>query len=67
MYRGLKQDEYDWLQRLYRAVDECWGDLSEWERRFMENRIEAFRRYGMKTRISRRQWDIIARISEKIL
>jgi hypothetical protein len=64
---GLTQKEFDYLQRIEREIDKVWNDLNSWEQRFMENRIEAFRMYGMKTRISRAQWDIIDRISEKII
>jgi len=67
MNLGLKQDEYDWMKRLEAAVDKGWDELSEWEQRFLENRLEAFRQYGMRTRISKAQWNIIGRISEKIL
>ena len=64
---ALTQKEFDWMKRLEQEIDRVWEDLSEWERRFMENRIEAFRQYGIKTRISKAQWNIIARISEKII
>jgi len=67
MNTGLKPDEYDWMKRLEAGIDKAWHELTEWEQRFMENRLEAFRRYGVKTRISKAQWKIIDRISEKIL
>jgi hypothetical protein len=64
---GLTQKEFDWMKRIEGEIDKVWADLSTWEQRFMENRIEAFRKYGMKTRISKPQWGIIAKISEKII
>lgn len=67
MDRGLTQKEFDWMQRLEREIDKAWDDLNDWEKKFMENRLEAFRQYGMRTRISKAQWRIIARISEKII
>jgi len=67
MNQGLTQKEFDWMKRLEAATDECWDELTAWDQRFMENRLEAFRQYGMKTRISKAQWNIIDRISEKIL
>ena len=67
MPAGLTQKEFDWLQRIEKEIDKVWKDLNNWEKRFMENRLEAFRQYGMKTRISKAQWIIIDRISEKII
>lgn len=67
MNLGLTQKEFDWMKRIEREIDKVWNDLTPWEQKFMENRLEAFRQYGMKTRISKAQWTIIDRISEKII
>lgn len=67
MREGLSQKEFDWMKRIESEIDKAWDDLNAWEQRFMENRLEAFRQYGMRTRISKAQWNIIARISEKII
>jgi hypothetical protein len=65
--RPLTDKEYDWLKRLEAAADKFWNDLTDWERGFLENRLEAFRRFGRKTWFSAKQWQIIDKISEKIL
>ena len=59
--------EFAWIQRLEKEVDKVWDDLTEWEQRFMEDLLERFRRWGQRTMISPKQWEIITRISEKII
>lgn len=63
----MDEKEYAWLQRLEKGIDAAWDDLTEWEQRFMENLLERFRRWGRKTKVSPKEWGIIARISEKIV
>lgn len=65
--RTLTDEEFDWMKRLEAAADKFWGELTEWEKGFLENRLEAFRRFGRKTWFSAKQWQIIDKISEKIL
>jgi Zn-dependent oligopeptidase len=67
MSLGLTQKEFDWMKRIEKEIDKVWTDLNPWEQRFMENRIEDFRKYGMKLRMSKAQWNVIDRISEKII
>jgi len=55
------------MKRIEAAVDKVWSDLTPWEREFLENRIEAFRRFGRRTWFTPRQWEIIDKVSEKIL
>ncbi len=63
----MKQQEFDWIVKLTPAVDQHWHELTEFERRFAEDLLERFRQWGIKTLISPKQWEIITRISEKIL
>ena len=65
--KELDDKEYAWLQRLEREIDKAWDELTKWERKFMEDLLERFKKYGRKTMISPSQWGIIARISEKIV
>ena len=65
--RELTEKENDWLERIERDVDKVWDDLTAWEQRFLEDILERFRQYGIRTYISPKQWQIIARISEKIV
>jgi hypothetical protein len=67
MERVLTQNEFDWLTRIEKNVDAAWDKLTEREQRFIENLLERFRQYGMKTWISSEQWKIIAWISEKVI
>jgi hypothetical protein len=67
MNTGLTQKEFDWMIRIEAAIDNCWDDLKDWEKIFMEGILEDFRRYGMKIRLSKGQWRVLDKISEKII
>jgi hypothetical protein len=64
---GLTQKEFDWLTKLGPAVDQHLDELTGFEQTFAEAVLERFRRYGIRTLVSKRQWEIIAGISEKVL
>jgi hypothetical protein len=53
--------------KLKTAVDTHWDELTAFEQKFAEDLLERFRQWGIKTRISPKQWEIITRISEKVL
>lgn len=59
--------EFDWLNKIEKEIDKCWDDLTPWEQRFMEDLLERFKQYGQRTLISKKQWEILLRISEKIV
>ncbi len=63
----MNQKEYEWLDRLRAATDLHWKELNAWEQKFMEDLLERFRQWGIRTKISPKQWEAIANISEKIL
>ncbi len=63
----MKREEFKWLQKLDKAVDLNWDDMTEWERRFIEDILERFHQHGERTIISPKQWEIITRISEKVV
>jgi hypothetical protein len=63
----LTDKECAWLERIQREIDKAWDDLSFWEQKFTEDLLERFSRYGDLTAISKRQWEIITRISTKII
>ena len=65
--KELDDKEHAWLQRLEKNIDREWEALTGWEKKFLEDILENFRRYGRRTMISPRQWESIARISEKII
>ena len=59
--------EYAWLQKLEKEVDKHWDDLNKWEKTFVENLLERFRKWGKKMIISKREWEIITEISDKAI
>ncbi len=63
----LTQKEFDWIKRLEQAVDEYWDELTDFEKKFMEDILERFRCWGAKINITNKQWDLLTRISEKII
>lgn len=67
MSRGLTDKECAWMERIEQQIDRAWDDLTPWEQKFIEDILEKFKRYGAKTMISPKQWEIITRISEKIV
>lgn len=67
MPKNLTAKEFAWLQRIEADVDKAWDDLNGFEKRFIEDLLERFRRFGERTFISPKQWEIITRISEKII
>ena len=64
---GLTDKEFAWMERIEREIDKAWDDLTPWEQHFIEDLIEKFHKYGVKMMISPKQWEIIGRISEKII
>ncbi len=64
---ALTQKEFEWLTKLGPAVDRHWDELTGFEQKFAEDLLERFRRWGVKTIVSQKQWEIIAGISEKVL
>lgn len=63
----MDQKEYDWMNRLQASADKHWDELTDWEKKFLEDILERFRQWGKKTKITPKQWEIITRISEKII
>jgi len=55
------------MERIEKEVDKVWDDLTPWEQKFTEDLLEKFKRYGNRTMISPKQWEILTRISEKII
>ena len=67
MSHSLTDKECAWMERIEKEVDKVWDDLTPWEQKFIEDLLERFKRFGDKTTISPKQWEIITRISEKII
>ena len=62
----LTPEEYKWISFLKATIDSAWDELNDFEKKFIEDIIERFNKYSMKTIITKKQWDILTRISEKI-
>ncbi len=63
----LDNKELQWILKLKANVDKHWDELTAFEQKFMEDLLERFNKYADHTMISQGQWEIIGRISEKIL
>lgn len=63
----MTREEFDWLTKLEKEVDKHWDELNQWEQRFTESLLERFRRWGIKTKISPKEWGIITEISDKAI
>ena len=63
----LTDHECAWLERLEREIGVDGADLTPWEQGFMEDLLKRFHRYGDRTQISKKMWEIITRISEKVI
>ena len=63
----MTSKEFAWLQKLEKEVDKCWDELNNWEKTFIENLLERFRRFGSKTIISKKEWEKITEISDKAI
>lgn len=63
----MTEEEFAWMQKLAPAVDMHWNEITDWEKHFAEDILERCRIYGRRTNVSPKQWEIITRISEKVL
>lgn len=63
----MKEEEFAWIKRIEAVIDECWDVLTKWEQTFIEDFLERFRCWGKDTKVSAKQWEIIARISDKVI
>lgn len=61
------EEDQDRLERIVQDCKENEGELSQWEREFMQSWIERIEEYGIgRVRVSEKQWDILARIEDKV-
>lgn len=63
----LTDKEFAWLQKIEAEIDKAWGELTEWEKKFTEDVLERFRKYGRRLLLTKYQWEKIRQISEKII
>jgi hypothetical protein len=63
----LTDDQCAFLERMERAFSLTRNDMTPWEEKFLGDVLLRFRKYGDRTLVSRTQWEILTRISEKII
>jgi hypothetical protein len=61
----LSEDQTRWLEALFILVDNS-KDVTEWERKFVEDQKARYEEYGDKIRFSEKQMAILNRIDEKV-
>lgn len=63
----MTEEDCDRLERIVQDCKENEGELSDWERSFMQSWVERIEEYGIaRVRVSEKQWDILARIEDKV-
>jgi hypothetical protein len=62
----LKLDEPAYMVKWCASIDEGWDKLTDWEKKFAEDMVERFTQYKIYITISKKQWEIIDRIGEKV-
>jgi hypothetical protein len=62
----MQLDEVAYMVKWCASIDEDWDKLSDWEKKFSEDMVERFGKWKERTMISKKQWEIINRIGEKV-
>ena len=65
--KELSDKEFNWMKKLGKEIDKSWDDLTDWEKKFMEDILSRFSAYGKRLLISKYQREKIGQISEKII
>lgn len=65
----MTEEENDEIQVYLNAWneygDDC-DDVTDWERRFMDDQVKRYEQYGSRTRFSEKQMDVITRVYGKL-
>jgi hypothetical protein len=56
----------DQLELILNGAKEHEGELSDWERGFIQDTAERLEKYGDRVRVSDKQWAVLNRIWEKL-
>jgi hypothetical protein len=62
----LTTRDIQWLDKFRGAADEAWSSLTTWEKRFCEDVLEKYRVHKELLTLSKKQWEVISNISEKL-
>lgn len=62
----MDEEEFDRLELILNGAKEHEGELSDWERGFVQDTLERIEKYGQRTRVSEKQWAVLNRIYGKL-
>lgn len=62
----MTQDEISFLESVIEARADHGHMISEWERKFLDDQKQRYDKYGEETRMSPKQWAVIAKIADKL-
>lgn len=62
----MTEDETAFLESMFAAIDDHGHMISDWERNFMKDQKSRYEKYGDDTRMSPKQWTVIAKIADKL-
>lgn len=62
----MGDDDFDRLELILNGAQEYEGELTDWERGFIQDTLERVEKYGSRTRVSEKQWAILDRIWGKL-
>jgi len=62
----LKPDEIKFLNQLEENIDNGWKKLNPWEKTFAEDVLEKYRIQGKMFYVSKKMWEKLIMITEKI-
>lgn len=62
----MTEDEISFLESTIEARNDHGQMISEWERKFIDDQAQRYEKYGDDTRMSPKQWAVIAKIADKL-
>lgn len=61
----LTTEQEEYLNAIFDYLDEP-GKMTEWETAFMKSQKERYDQYGLDTRVSPKQWNVIHKVGKKL-
>lgn len=61
---SLSSEEMEYIEDVIAHFEDAPMKVSSWEQGFMEDQATRFKRYGVETKISVKQWNIINKVAE---
>lgn len=63
---SISEEYADRLELILNGAQEYEGELTDWERGFIQDTVERYEKYGTNIRVSDKQWVILERIWGKL-